>query len=495
MEEKTIKELMKEREKKYEEILKLRIYPYGKKFERSTDIKSIHEKYFSTLKPGEKLKREEVKIAGRIKSIREHGKLIFSDIEDFSDRIQISLKIEIIGKEAFHFFIDKINIGDFIGVHGFIGKTKRGELSVWATKYELLSKSLRPFPHEWYGLKDVEVRYRRRYLDLILNPKVREIFHKRFLIIKAMREFLEDHGYIEINTPVLQPIYGGALARPFTTHHYELKRKLYLRISPELYLKRAIVGGFEKVYEVTKNFRNEGIDSKHNPEFTMLETMWAYADYEDNMKFCEDLIAWIAKKVLHTTKIIYQGKEIDLTPPFKRITMYDSIKKYLGLDVETETERQLTKILKEQYNVKVPSYADKGILIAELFDLVEEKIIQPTFITDFPVEVSPLAKSKLENPKLTERFELIILGQEYANSYSEENNPKEQKRKFEEQAKLRRKGDEEAHMMDIDFIEALEYGMPPTSGLGIGVDRLVMLLTNSKSIRDVIMFPILKEEK
>lgn len=490
--EKNLDELIKERERKYQEILSSGIYPHGKKFERSSSIFEIVEK-FSKIEAGKKLDSEKVKIAGRIRSIREHGKLIFYDIEDFTARIQIVFDVKFLGEKNFK-FLEKFNVGDFIGIEGFVGKTKIGELSVWAERYELLNKALRPLPHEWYGLKDVEVRYRERYLDLIMNPKVREIFIKRALIIKAMREFLENNGYIEVNTPVLQPIYGGALAKPFTTYHNELKRTLYLRISPELYLKRAIVGGFEKVYEITVNFRNEGIDTKHNPEFTMLETMWAYANYEDNMKFCEEMIEYIAKRVLQKTKITYQEKEINLKAPFKRITMYDAIKEYLNLNVEKESDANLRKFLIEK-NLKVPSYASRGYLISEIFNLVEGKIEQPTFITDFPVEVSPLAKTKAENPQLTERFELIILGQEYANSYSEENNPKEQRRKLQEQAKLRKKGSEEAHMMDEDFIKALEYGMPPTSGLGIGVDRLVMLLTDSASIREVIMFPILKEEK
>ncbi len=456
-------------------------------------IQKIYEK-FPNLKSGEKLEKEKVKIAGRVKSIRQHGKLIFSDLEDFSGKIQVSLKLGVIDKNTFQLFQEKLNVGDFIAVEGFIGKTEKGELSIWARKAELLAKSKRSIPHEWYGFKDREKRYRERYLDLMINPEVREIFKKRFLILKSMREFLERDGYLEINTPVLQPIYGGALAKPFTTEHHELKRKMYLRISPELYLKRAIVGGFEKIYEITKNFRNEGIDTKHNPEFTMMETMWAYANYEDNMKFCEEMIAYIAKKVLQTTKITYQNKKINLTSPFKRLTMYQAIQEYLGVDVEKKNEKELAEILKE-HHVPVPTYADKGILIAELFDLVEEQIIQPTYITDFPVEVSPLAKSKPDNPKLTQRFELIIDGQEYANSYTEENDPQEQKRKFQEQAKLRGKGDKEAHQTDEDFIRALEYGMPPTSGLGVGVDRLVMLLTDSPSIRDIIMFPILREEK
>jgi len=490
--EDNINDLIKERERKYKEISDMGIYPHGKRFERSSNSKEIAEK-FSKINSGERLEKEKVKIAGRLKSMRQHGKLIFADLEDFLGRVQIVFDERILDEKHFA-FLEKLNVGDFIGLEGFIGKTKMGELSVWSTHYELLSKSLKPLPHEWHGLKDVEARYRQRYLDLIMNPQVKETFRKRFLIIHSMREFLENDGYMEITTPVLQPLYGGALAKPFTTFHNELKRKLYLRISPELYLKRAIVGGFEKIYEMTTSFRNEGIDTKHNPEFTMMETMWAYADYKDNMKFCEEMIAHIAKKVLGKTKITYQGKEIELAPPFRRLSMYAAIKEYLDFDVEKENENSMKDLLRE-HKVKVPEYADRGILIAEIFELIESKIEQPTFITDFPVEISPLAKTKIENPKLTDRFELIINGQEYANSYSEENNPKEQKRKFLEQAKLKKGGDEEAHMTDEDFVTALEYGMPPTSGLGIGVDRLIMLLTDSASIRDVIMFPILKEEK
>jgi lysyl-tRNA synthetase class 2 len=485
-----VDELTKEKRRKFREILREGIDPFGRRFERSHTARELLEG-FGKIKTGEKLEKEKTAIAGRIKSIRKHGKLIFAHIEDFSGIIQICLEFNTVGKKQFELF-DKMNTGDFIGVKGFIFKTFKGELSVWVEEFGILCKSLRPLPKEWYGLKDRELRYRQRYVDLIVNPDVRGIFIKRAEIIKNMREFLEKNGFIEISTPVLQPIYGGALARPFETHHYELKRKLYLRISPELYLKRAIVGGFEKVYEITKNFRNEGIDTKHNPEFTMMESYWAYADYRDNMKFTEDMIAYIAKKVLGKTRTEYQGKTIELKPPYKRISMCKAIKKYLGADVGKSSLKELKKIAKE-HGVAVPKYANKGILIAELFEIVQPKLVQPTFVTDFPVEVSPLAKAKPSDPGYTERFELIIDGEEYANAYSEENNPVEQKRKFQEQMKLRKAGDKEAHMMDSDFLRALEYGMPPTSGLGIGVDRLIMLLTNSGSIKDVIMFPILRE--
>lgn len=483
-------ELTKEKKRKFKDIIKIGIDPFGERFERTHTTKELKER-FGNIKSGEKLEREHVTIAGRIKSIRKHGKLIFSHIEDFFGRIQICLEYKSIGKKQFELF-DKIDTGDIIGVKGFIFKTFKGELSIWVKNFKILCKSLRPLPKEWYGLKDTEIRYRQRYVDMIVNPDVRDVFIKRAKIIKSMRRFLEENGFIEISTPVLQPIYGGALAKPFITYHQELKRKLYLRISPELYLKRAIVGGFEKVYEITKNFRNEGIDTKHNPEFTMMESYWAYADYRDNMKLTERMISYISKEVLGKTKIKYQGKTINLKPPYKRISMCDVIKRYLRVDVKKLDFKEL-KETAQKHGVDVPKYANEGIIIAELFDIVEKRIIQPTFIIDFPVEVSPLAKTKKSDPRYTERFELIINGEEYANAYSEENNPIEQKKKFQAQIELRKAGDKEAHVMDLDFIKALEYGMPPTSGLGIGVDRLVMLLTDSPSIRDVIMFPILRE--
>ncbi len=490
MVEKTREEaLIEERLNRLEKLRERGVDGFGHRFISNINTKDISEK-FSDIKEGERTK-ENVSFAGRIRSIRKHGKIIFCHLEDSFGRVQICVEENTVGKDLFDLF-ELLNVGDFLGVHGVIARTQRGEITIWADKFELLSKSLRPLPDEWFGLKDVEARYRQRYVDMIMNPSVREVFLKRSEIIKAMREYLEERGFVEVDTPILQPIYGGALAEPFTTFHNDLKRQMYLRIAPELYLKRAIVGGFEKVYEIGKNFRNEGIDAKHNPEFSSMELYWAYADYTDNMKLTEEMIAYIAKKVFGKTKIEYQGIEIDLTPPFTRITMHDAIKKYLGLDVQGKSLSQL-KEMAHKIGAKIPEYADEGTIINELFGLVEPKIVQPTYVIDFPVEVSPLAKSKKHLPKITERFELYINAQEYANAYSEENDPISQRRKFEEQGKLRKGGDKETHPMDEDFIRALEYGLPPTSGLGVGLDRLIMLLTNSASIRDVIMFPVLKE--
>ena len=481
--------LLEERLERLKKLIEKGIDPFGHRFESTTNAKDILENY-SNLKENEKTNNK-ISIAGRLRSLRAHGKLVFGHLEDETGRIQIAVDNKTVGNDLFALF-ELINVGDFLGVHGSIGKTQRGELTVWVDKFELLTKSLRPLPDEWFGLKDVELRYRQRYVDMVINPDVRRIFLMRSSIIKAIREFMDSRGFVEIETPILQSIYGGALAEPFKTFHNDLKRNMYLRIAPELFLKRAIVGGFEKVYEIGKSFRNEGIDTKHNPEFTSIEYYWAYADYNDSMKFTEEFIAFVTKQVLGTTKINYQGIDIDLTPPFTRLTMYEAIKKYLNLDAFGKSLQQL-KEMARKLGAKVPEYADEGIMITEIFDLVESKLIQPTFIIDFPVEVSPLAKSKRHQPNITERFELYINGQEYVNAYSEENDPVEQRRKFEDQAKLREGGDKETHPMDEDFIRALEYGMPPTSGLGLGIDRLVMLLTNSASIRDVIMFPALKD--
>jgi lysyl-tRNA synthetase class 2 len=482
----TEKELLKERREKLDKLIKQGIDVFGRKFKTTTNAKEIITSY-KQLEKGEHSK-DIKQIAGRITSVREHGKLIFMDIEDFSGKIQLCIE----SKAKPFYLLQQLQTGDFIGVKGNIYKSNRGEISVWVKDAELLCKSLRPLPTGWYKLKDPEIRYRQRYADMASNPEIRELFVKRAKIISAMRTFLQNKGFIEVQTPTLQPIYGGALAEPFETYHNELKRKMYLSISPELYLKRAIVGGFEKVFEIAKNFRNEGIDTKHNPEFTMMESYWAYADYNDNMKLTEQMLAYISKKVLGTTKVVYNEQKIDLKPPWPRITMYNAIKEHLGIGVKNKSEAELKKIAKEQ-NIQLPKYADKGIIIAELFEQVESKLIQPTFITDFPVEVSPLAKAKKDDPSLTERFELIITGQEFANAYTELNNPIEQAERFKEQANLRRRGDKEAHPIDNDFVRALEYGMPPTSGLGIGVDRLVMLLTDKQSIREVIMFPVLKD--
>ncbi|MBS3056508.1 MAG: lysine--tRNA ligase [Candidatus Aenigmarchaeota archaeon] len=485
-----IEEIMQEREKKLEHIKNLGIYPFGHKYERSCSIAEILEKY-KDLPKNEKREKDIFSVAGRIKSIRKHGKLIFIDIEDSSEKMQILLELNTLGKKNFE-FIELLNIGDFIGTSGYIFRSATNELTIWVKSYELLCKSLRPLPSEWHGLKDTEIRYRQRYADMIINPDVRKVFVQRSMILAEIRGFMQKKGFVEITTPTLQPIYGGAFAEPFVTHHNALDMDLYLSISPELYLKRAIVGGFEKVYEICRNFRNEGIDTKHNPEFTMMESYWAYADYNDNMKLTEELISMLIKKINSSFVIKYKNLDLNFEPPWKRLTMKDAIMQYLNINVDMPLEELRKKAVK--IGIKDAESMAWGKIVEKIFEEVEPKIIQPTFIIDFPTEISPLAKQKPDNPKLTERFELIIHGIEYANAYSELNDPIEQAERFKEQAKQRAEGDKEAQQTDTDFVRALEYGMPPTSGLGIGIDRLIMLLTNSQSIRDVIMFPTLRKE-
>ena len=385
--------------------------------------------------------------------------------------------------------------GDIIGVEGYVFRTRRGEITICVKDFVLLSKSLRSLPEKWHGLQDKETRYRQRYVDLIVNPNVKEIFLKRTKIIQSIRDFLNNRGFIEVETPILQPIYGGATARPFITHHNALDIDLYLRIADELYLKRLIVGGLDRVYEFSKNFRNEGMDKYHNPEFTLLELYQAYADYEDMMNIAEEITANAATEVLGTTKIVYQGDAIDLTPPWRRLTMVDSIKEYSGIDVETLSESELS-VLAKQKGIELTGVRSKGTFIYAFFEaLVEPHLVEPTFIVDYPIEVSPLAKKKRGDDRFVERFEPFVGGSELGNAFSELNDPIDQRQRFLEQMKHREAGDDEAHVMDDDFIRALEYGMPPTGGLGIGIDRLTMLLTDSNSIRDVILFPQMRPER
>ncbi|MCX8179301.1 MAG: lysine--tRNA ligase [Candidatus Aenigmarchaeota archaeon] len=494
MKEIPLKQIMEKRKKALEELEKLGIHPFkNTRYERTHTISQLHMR-FSKIDVGEKLEYENVRIAGRIRSIRSHGKSTFMDLEDFTGRIQLFFSFETLS-EKFYKIIKYLDVGDFIGVEGFIFKTQKGELSVWVKKFEVLAKSLRPLPSEWFGLKDVEARYRQRYVDLLMNPKVKEIFLTRTRVIELLREKLKSLGFIEVETPVLQPIAGGANARPFITYHNALGVNLYLRIATELYLKRLIVGGFEKVFEIGPDFRNEGIDTKHNPEFTMMEFYWAYADYNDNMKLTEELYSSIVKEIKGGYKIRYQGKEIDFTPPWKRITMEDAIREFGGVDVAGKSEEQLRKLVKAK-KIEIGEDATRGEIIGILFEeLAESKIINPTFVIDHPVELCPLAKTKKNNPKIIERFEVIVAGKELINAYSEINDPIEQKKRFEEQAEKRAKGDEEAHPFDKDFVRALEYGMPPTTGHGIGIDRFVMLLTDCSSIREVILFPTLRPEQ
>lgn len=475
-----------------EELKREGIDPFGHSFFRTHKIKDLIENN-KDLQIGE-CTQEKVSIAGRLMALRTHGKAIFANIEDISGRIQIYIKSNKIGENAFKLF-SKIGIGDILGVSGLIFKTRTGEVTVFVEEFILLCKSVRSLPEKWHGLKDVEIRYRKRYLDLMVNPSVREIFIKRSKVVQSIRNFLDDKGFLEVETPIMQPIPGGATARPFITHHNALHRDFYLRIAPELYLKRLLVGGLEKVYELSRNFRNEGISTKHNPEFTMLELYEAYGDYHSIMQITEELIVYILKDVLGTLEIEYRGNKIDFTPPWKRISMYKTIEDAVGIRIDKISPKDFNKVVKK-YNLNIKGSIDKGEIINELFEkFVEPTLIQPTFVLDYPLELSPLSKQKKDNPELVERFELFISSMELANAFTELNDPAEQKRRFEEQVAKKEAGDMESHFMDKDYIEALEYGMPPAGGLGIGIDRLMMLLTNSDSIKEVILFPQLKSKE
>ncbi|NMB27823.1 MAG: lysine--tRNA ligase [Tissierellia bacterium] len=440
----------------------------------------------------EELEEQTVSVAGRIMSRRGHGKVSFMDLQDSKGRIQLFVKMNAIGEEAYK-DLNLLDLGDIVGVKGEVFKTKTGEVSIRTKEITLLTKSLQILPEKFHGLKDQDLRYRQRYVDLIVNPEVKETFILRSKIIKAVREYLDEREFLEVDTPILNTIAGGANARPFVTHHNTLDIDMYLRIANELYLKRLIVGGFEKVYEMGRMFRNEGMSHKHNPEFTNIELYQAYADYEDMMVLTEELVAYVAEKILGGTVIDYQGKEIDLTPPWRRLSMIDAIKEYTGVDFNTiDTDEEAIKIAKEK-GLEIEAGMKRGHIISEMFEeFCEEYLVQPTFITHHPVEVSPLAKRNSDDPRLTNRFEAFINTWEIANAFSELNDPIDQKERFLEQAKQREAGDAEAHMMDMDFVNALEVGLPPTGGLGIGIDRLIIILTNQPTIRDVILFPTMK---
>lgn len=456
------------------------------KFDTTHTSKEIIDNY-------EELEGKDVTIAGRIMAKRIMGKASFCHIQDGDGKIQSYVSINDLGEESYKQFKED-DIGDIIGITGFVFKTRTGEISIHAKEVILLSKSLRPLPEKFHGLKDTDLRYRQRSVDLIMNPEVRETFKKRSLIIKEIRNMLDEKGFMEVETPILQTIPGGASARPFITHHNTLDIDMYLRIATELYLKRLIVGGFDKVYEIGRNFRNEGMDIKHNPEFTCIELYEAYTNLEGMMNITEELIRRCASKVCGTGKISYQGEEIDLEKPFRRITMIDSIKEVTGIDFNTvETDEEAQKIAKD-LNIEInPIKTTRGDIIVQVFEeKVEETLRQPTFLYEYPIENSPLTKKCKDNPRMTQRFELFIGGREYANAYSELNDPIDQYERFLKQVQAREAGDEEANMMDDDFVQALEYGMPPTGGMGMGIDRLVMLLTDSASIRDVLLFPTMK---
>ncbi|MFA0776811.1 MAG: hypothetical protein PVTTEEND_000525 [Candidatus Fervidibacter sp.] len=459
------------------------------RFDRTHQVAEIKAQF-------EALQGQTVRIAGRLLALRTHGKLTFADLLDGSGKIQLMARINTMGQEAYERFGD-LDVGDLIGVEGTVLKTRTGETTVEVKQFWLLAKALRPIPEKWHGLKDVEVRYRQRYLDLIANPSVREIFVQRALLLRAIRQFLDERGFMEVETPILQPVYGGALARPFITHHNALDMDLYLRIAPELYLKRLLVGGFERVYEIGRNFRNEGIDARHNPEFTMLEAYQAYADYRDIMRLVEELIAFVAQSVLGTTTITYQGHTIDLTPPWRRLSLMDALKEVTGVDfLAFRNDDERARAIGRQLGLSIEPTDHWGRVLDEaLKKKVVPTLIQPTFLLDYPVEISPLAKRKPDDSTMTERFQGFIGGLEVANAFSELNDPLDQRERFEMQQRLRERGDVEAHPLDWDFVTALEYGMPPTGGLGIGIDRLMMLFTNSPSIREVILFPLLRPER
>lgn len=437
-----------------------------------------------------------VKMAGRLMSRRGQGKVVFADIHDRDGKIQLFLKADAVGMEELKEF-QTWDIGDWVAAEGEVMKTKMGEVSIRADKVTLIGKSLKPLPEKWHGLKDPEMRYRQREVDLIANPEVKDTFIKRTKILREVRRFLDDRGYLEIETPILSPIAGGAAARPFVTHHNALDIDMYLRIATELYLKRCIVGGLEKVYDMGKNFRNEGLSIRHNPEFTMIELYEAFADYSDMMKITEDLFAHVCQAVNGTLKVDYQGTEIDFTPPWRRITMVDAVKEHAGVDYDTdlatdEKAREVAKAKHLQFKKKISDVTRGEILNALYEEFAEQHMVQPTFIIDYPVEISPLTKKKRGRPEFTERFEGFVYGREVCNAYSELNDPIVQRDRFEQQARERTMGDDEAYRIDEEFMSALETGMPPTGGLGIGIDRMIMFMLNATSIRDVLLFPTMK---
>ena len=487
-EEVDINQLMKVRREKLEELRNEGKDPFAvTKYDRTETAGQIKANY-------DEYEEKDVSVAGRIIAKRIMGKASFCTIQDSDEKIQSYVSINDLGEESYKAF-KTYDIGDFIGIKGFVFKTRTGEISVHAKEVTLLSKSLRPLPEKFHGLKDPDLRYRQRYVDLIVNPEVKKTFEIRSKIVKEIRNILDEKGYLEVDTPMLNTISGGATAKPFITHHNALNIDMYLRIATELNLKRLIVGGYDKVYEMGRIFRNEGMDIRHNPEFTSIELYAAYQDYNDMMDITEELFSEVAKRVLGTTKITYQGQDIDLTPKFKRITMIDSIKKVTGIDFNNiNTDEEAVALAKEK-GIEIPDKTKetRGDVISLFFDeYVEKTLIQPTFIYDYPVEISPLAKRKQADPRLTERFEIFIGGREYGNAFSELNDPIDQYERFKKQVEARDAGDDEAGMMDEDYINALEIGLPPTGGLGIGVDRFVMLLTDAASIRDVLLFPTMK---
>jgi lysyl-tRNA synthetase class 2 len=488
-----INDLIEQRIKKLEELRQTGIEPFGSSFYAEDHASELLNKFDSVAKETFEADHVFCSLAGRIISMRDFGKAAFAHIQDSTGKIQVYFRKDLLGEK--YFIVKKLDIGDIIGLKGRLFRTKTNELTVEVKDFVFLTKSLRPLPEKWHGLKDIETRYRQRYVDLIVNPEVRDTFIKKSIIIKAFRDFLESKGFIEVETPMMHPIPGGATARPFKTYHNALDIDLYLRIAPELYLKRLLVGGYERVYELNRNFRNEGISTKHNPEFSMLEFYVAYRDYHFLMSFTEELITYVSQKVLGTLNIAYGDTVIDLTPPWPRVPMFDALMQR-GVPQEIFYNSEKAMVWAKANNIEVTEGVPLVKILDEIFkEKVEPELIQPIFIIDHPVELSPLAKRKSDNQALAERFELFITSREIANAFSELSDPIEQRQRFLTQVEAKALGDEEAHWMDEDFVRALEYGMPPAAGEGIGIDRLVMLLTNSQSIRDVILFPQLKPEQ
>ncbi len=463
------------------------VYPFGQRFVVREHTQEVKDDFIN-------FDGRPVVMAGRLMTMRSHGKTAFANIRDKAGDIQVYFRKDVMGEEAYE-FVKMLDIGDIIGVEGHVFRTHKGEITVKVNTLTLLSKSLRPLPEKWHGLTNTELRYRQRYVDLIVNPEVRDTFVKRSKIVAKIRQYMMAHDFMEVETPMMHAIPGGAAARPFITHHNALDIDIYMRIAPELYLKRLIVGGMERVFEMNRCFRNEGIDNRHNPEFTTIESYQAYGDVEDAIRLTENIVSYCAQEVLGTQEITYQGTEINLTPPWNRITMAEGVKKYTGEDFDAVTSIEEARAIADRLNVEYTDNDGIGKILNLCFeDYVEANLIQPTIVYGHPKEISPLAKANRENPLTTERFEAFIYGRELANGFSELNDPIDQKQRFLDQLKEREHGDDEAHRMDEDFVTALEYGLPPTSGLGIGVDRLVMFLTDSASIRDVLLFPLMKPE-
>jgi lysyl-tRNA synthetase class 2 len=490
-------ELIQQRKKKIQEMRAEGMTLYAYRFDPEHAAQQLHEAYESASAEALAEQKPVVTLAGRVIALRRFGKAAFAQIQDATGKIQIFAARDILSEEDFHLF-RRVDIGDFIGVRGPLFRTRTAELTIEIQSLQLLTKSLRPLPEKWHGLRDKEIRYRQRYLDLVVNPQVKDTFAVRSRIIAALRAFMNQRDFLEVETPMMQPIPGGATARPFRTHHNALAMDLFLRIAPELYLKRLLVGGFERVYELNRNFRNEGMDLEHNPEFTMMEFYMAYADYTDLMVLTEELLSQVTRDVRGSLQLEFKNHAIDMTPPYLRIPYTEAIAAALnekGYDGKMLEDRDALKRAAAALEIHVGPKASRSKLLDKLFEvLVESKLIQPTFVTDYPTELSPLSKRKRDNPDLVERFELFIAGKEIANAFSELNDPEDQRGRFEQQVAERDSGDEEAMYMDHDFVRALEYGMPPAAGEGIGVDRLVMLLTGNESIRDVILFPQMRPE-